>query len=285
MINKFPSQYIPNSKLIEILSKATKTSPSLHILKKRKDIIREICQLPESDILGHISQYELNYLKAPQKEEKLPVFLSEEEINRMLFAVRSHNDARSEALILFLYNTGCRPGEAGRIKVKDIDFTNKFVLVKKTKGKKERTAHIFDEGFLQYLKFYVSNKKADDYVFLSNWNKPYTVKGITKKLKSIAKQAGIDPSKISAHKFRHTHAVHAIKSGVSLVSVRDQLGHSSIAITDKYTKIVDTIRRKDYEMHQPFSLKSNQGSKYCLNCGKELPANAIFCPYCGSKQA
>ena len=284
MINKFPSQYIANSNLIQILSKATKTNPSLHILKKRKDIIKEIIQLPEAELLGHISRSELDYLKSPQKEEKLPVFLSEEEINRMIFAVRSDNDARSETLILFLYNTGCRPGEAGRVKVKDIDFNNKFVLVKKTKGKKEKTAHIFDEGFLQYLKFYISNKKADDYVFLSNWNKPYTVKGITKKLKSIAKKAGIDPVKISAHKFRHTHAVHAIKSGVSLVSVRDQLGHSSIAITDKYTKIVDTIRRKDYEQHHPFSLTSNQSSKYCLNCGKELPSNAIFCPYCGAKQ-
>lgn len=286
MINKFPSQYIPNSKLIEILSTATSTNSSLHILKKRKDLIKEISQLPESKLIEHISQSELNYLKAPKKEEKLPVFLSEEEITNMLAAVRSKNDARSETLILFLYNTGCRPGEASRIKVKDIDFTNKFVLVKKTKGKRERTAHIFDDSFLQYLKFYTSNKKDEDYLFLSNWNKPYTVKGITKILKSIAKQAGIAPNKISAHKFRHTHAVHAIKSGVSIVSVRDQLGHSSIAITDKYTKIVDTIRRKDYEGHQPFSLKSGQKkSKYCLNCGAELPLTARFCPNCGAQQA
>jgi len=285
MINKFPSQYIPNSKLIEILSNVTNTSLNQHILKKRKELIKEIGQLPETKVLSHISQVELSYLKAPKKEEKLPVFLSEEEINKMLEVVRYGNDTRSEVLILFLYNTGCRPGEASRTKVKDIDFNNKFVLVKKTKGKKERTAHIFDENFLQYLKFYTSNKKGEDYLFLSNWNKPYTVKGITKNLKSIAKQAGIDPNKISAHKFRHTHAVHAIKSGVSLVSIRDQLGHSSIAITDKYTKIVDTIRRKDYEGHQPFSLKPSQKkSKYCLKCGKEMPLNALFCPDCGAKQ-
>ncbi len=286
MINQFPSQYIPNSKLIEILSTVTNTNPNQHILKKRKDLIKEIIQLPETKVLGHLSQNELNYLKAPKKEEKLPVFLSEEEINKMLSIVHSNNDTRSEVLILFLYNTGCRPGEVSRVKIKDIDFNNKFVLVKKTKGKKERTAHMFDESFLQYLKFYTSNKKDEDCLFLSNWNKPYTVKGITKNLKSIAKQAGIDPNKISAHKFRHTHAVHAIKSGVSIVSVRDQLGHSSIAITDKYTKIVDTIRRKDYEDHVPFSLKSNQKkSKYCLNCGDEMPLNAHFCPDCGAKQA
>ena len=219
--------------------------------------------LPENKVLSYISHSELNYLKAPKKEEKLPVFLSEEEISKMIEATKHNNDTRSEVLILFLYNTGCRPSEASRVKIKDIDFNNKFVLVKKTKGKKERTAHIFDESFLQYLKFYTSNKKGEDYLFLSNWNKIYTVKGITKKLKSIANQAGIDPKKISAHKFRHTHAVHAIKSGVSIVSVRDQLGHSSIAITDKYTRIVDTIRRKDYEGHQPFTLKSNQKkSKY-----------------------
>ena len=286
MINKYPSQYIHNSKLIEILSKVTNTNPDQHILKKRKNLIKEICQLPESQTLRHISKAELDYLKAPKKEEKLPVFLSEEEILKMLGVVRSKHDTRSEILILFLYNTGCRPGEASRVKIKDIDFHNKFVLIKKTKGKKERTAHIFDESFLQYLKFYTSNKKNEDFLFLSNWNKPYTVKGITKKLKYIALEAGINPEKISAHKFRHTHAVHAIKSGVSLVSIRDQLGHSSIAITDKYTKIVDTIRRKDYESHQPFSLNTTQTqkSKYCIKCGKELPSNALFCPDCGIKQ-
>lgn len=285
MINKYPSQYIPNSKLIETISNVTNTNTNQHILKKRKDLIKEISQLTENEILKHFSQAELNYLKAPKKEEKLPVFLSEEEITKMLEIVRSNNDARSEVLILFLYNTGCRPGEASRVKIKDIDFNNKFTLIKKTKGKKERTAHIFDEEFLQYLKFYTSDKQSEDYLFLSNWNKPYTVKGITKKLKSIAQEAGINPNKISAHKFRHTHAVHAIKSGVSLVSIRDQLGHSSIAITDKYTKIVDTMRRKDYEDHKPFSLDiKKQESKYCLNCGSELPLNASFCSKCGNKQ-
>lgn len=284
MINKYPSQYLPNSKIIEILSKATNTPPNLHILKKRKDLIKEMSQLHLDKINEYLSQAELSYLTAPKKEEKLPVFLSEDELSDMLAVVRSKNDARSETLILFLYNTGCRPGEASRIRVKDIDFNNKFVLVKKTKGKRERTAHIFEDSFLQYLKFYTSNKKAEDYLFLSNWNKPYTVKGLTKLLKSIAKDAGINPNKISAHKFRHTHAVHAIKNGVSIVSVRDQLGHSSIAITDKYTKIVDTLRRKDYEEHNPFSLKDQKKSKYCINCGAELILTTRFCPNCGTHQ-
>lgn len=284
MINKYPSQYISKSKLIEILSKITNTNPTLHILKKRENIIKEISNLPKDEVSKYISSTELQYLKR-KKEEKLPVFLSEEEVSKMLDFVRSKNDTRSEVLILFLYNTGCRPGEASRIKVKDLDFNNKFVLVKKTKSKKERTAHIFDESFLQYLKFYTSNKKGEDHVFLSNWKKPYTVKGITKKFKSIAQKVGIDPNKISAHKFRHTHAVHAIKSGVTLVSLRDQLGHSNISITDVYTKIIDSVRRKDYETHKPFSLGSNkQELKYCLKCGTELPSNASFCSKCGNKQ-
>lgn len=284
MLNQYPSQYVSNPKIIEIISKVTKTSPNQHILKKRGNLIKELANLPENEVIEFISKKELDYLTAPRKEEKLPVFLSEAEIEKMLEVVRSKNDLRSEMLILFLYNTGCRPGEASRIKVKDIDFENKFVLVKKTKGKKERTAHLFDETFIQSLKHFVSNKKLEDFVFLSNWNKIYTVKGITKKLKSIAQQAGINPEKISAHKFRHTHAVHAIKSGVSIVSVRDQLGHSSIAITDKYTKIVDTLRRRDYESHTPFTLKQQpQKPKFCLKCGKEFPPEANFCPHCGSK--
>ncbi|PIN78560.1 hypothetical protein COV14_03060 [Candidatus Woesearchaeota archaeon CG10_big_fil_rev_8_21_14_0_10_33_12] len=285
MINKFPSQYIPNSKLIEILSKVTKTDPTIHIYKKRKNMIKEISELPRFDILNHITLQEINYLlKSLNKTTKLPVFLSEEDINKMLEIVRKKQDIRSEILILFLFNTGCRPGEAAQTKVKDIDFVNKFTLVRKSKAKKERTAHFFDDKFLDYLRYYINNKNPGDYLFLSNWNKPYTVKGITKLLKSIAKRAGLDPKRISAHKFRHTHAVHALKSGVNIASIRDQLGHSNISITDEYTKIVDSVRRNDYEKHNPFSLSKNQiDANFCKKCGLKIQQNSAFCSGCGQK--
>ncbi|MBI2106790.1 tyrosine-type recombinase/integrase [Candidatus Woesearchaeota archaeon] len=284
MINRYPSQYISNAVLVDVLSKITNTPPNVHILKKRKDLIKEVGRLPESEIIKHLTEKEISYLKRPKKERKLPVFLSDEEMNKMFEVLRLQNDIRTEILMKFLYNTGCRPSEAARVRIKDIDFNNKFVLLKETKGKQQRTALFFNEDFLQSLRLYIGNKKNEDYLFLSNWNKPYTVKGITKKIKSIAKQAGLDVNRVSAHKFRHTHAVNAIKKGVSIISVRDQLGHSNISITNEYTKIIDSVRRKDYEEHQPFSSKIKTDSKYCSNCGMKLNSDANFCSGCGGKQ-
>ena len=55
-------------------------------------------------------------------------------------------------MILFLYNTGCRPGEAARVKIKDIDFINKFVLIKKTKlGKGRWTEDYIDRCGVQQI--------------------------------------------------------------------------------------------------------------------------------------
>ena len=52
-------------------------------------------------------------------------------------------------------------------------------------------------------------------------------------VKKAAKDAGLSPA-ASAHWLRHSHASHSLDRGASIVTVRDTLGHSSIATTNKY---------------------------------------------------
>jgi len=95
-----------------------------------------------------------------RQEKKLPVFLTNEEIQKMFEVTKSENDLKSELMIRFALNTGCRPSEVVKARVKHLNFENGFYLVTKTKSKKERTAYISDSQLLEDLKKYIHDKKT-----------------------------------------------------------------------------------------------------------------------------
>ena len=258
--NRWGSQNIQKPVLAEILSKVLDTDFYKHIYKTKKIIIRELLAADRKKVNQYLTNQELHYLEKKLTEtEKLPVYLTRAEINKMLDFLKSQKDIKSELMLNFCYFVGCRPGECAQTKVRDINFENRTVLFRKTKTKKQRSPYIIDDEFSKELQKYIisSGKKTEDYVFSTLWkgeNKAYTVRGITKKFKNIAELAGIDPEKVSGHKFRHTHAVHFIEQGGNPVSLQKQLGHSKLSTTGIYTRIVDTMGRRDYDEH-PFGNK------------------------------
>ena len=55
--------------------------------------------------------------------------------------------------------------------------------------------------------------------------------------------------------------MHALQSGVNIVSIKKHLGHKNLKTTMVYTEISDEIVRKDFEDHEPFKLKKEHGQK------------------------
>jgi len=183
--------------------------------------------------------YKINFeLTDPPKTSKvLPVFLTKEEVRKLLDAAK--NNLKDFTIIAFLIYTGVRVGELINIKMEDINFESKFVRIR-GKGDKERFVPLSDE-LINILKTYISSKKFDEtYLFESNRHKKYAPLTIQLLVKKYAKKANIQ-KKITPHKLRHTFATLALESGISPITIGELLGHSSLNTTMKYTHVTNKL--------------------------------------------
>ena len=192
-------------------------------------------------------------VNGPKKSKKLPRYFEYNELEE-LFNVpdtRTLLGQRDLLLLEMLYATGVRVGELVSIKVKDIDFSNKNILIL-GKGNKERFVQ-FGEYCEDILNEYLSdgrhtlNSKDSDYLFLNNNGGKLTERGVRFILDKLIKQTGINKN-ISPHMIRHSFATHLLNEGCDLLTVQKLLGHESIKATQIYTHVT-TDRLKEVYYH------------------------------------
>ncbi|MFS0782312.1 tyrosine recombinase XerC [Bacillus sp. 1P06AnD] len=192
----------------------------------------------------------------PKKEQKLPQFLYEEEIVKLLASIPSTTlGIRNLALVELLYATGIRVSECCGLTLKDIHFDLETILVH-GKGKKDRYVP-FGKYAGSALHKYINDarkklmKKADhDYVFVNSRGEPLTVRGIRHILKQLIEHACID-GKLHPHMLRHSFATHLLNNGADLRSVQELLGHDNLSSTQIYTHVTKDQLRKVYQSSHP----------------------------------
>jgi len=180
----------------------------------------------------------ISNLKEPKR---IPNFVSEKEIEILLNNFNkptTYFEHRDIMIFEMLYNTGIRREELINIKDENIDFSQSVLKVL-GKGNKERIIPL-NLIFLKQIKSYLSvrNKfkggNANGYIFLNktkNKLKPKTVYNIINKILMVCSST----DKKSPHVLRHTFATHLLNNGADLNSIKELLGHSSLAATQIYT--------------------------------------------------
>ena len=157
---------------------------------------------------------------------------------------------RDYALILFLYNTGARVSEVTAVHGKDL-LPGPAVQLR-GKGKKERVSPLWPQtmGAIKAL----SPSAAIDLeqpVFRNLRGKGLTRHGIHHILAhhatAVHKADSRFPAKVWPHLMRHSCAVAMLQAGVDLVTIRDQLGHASVATTGRYATSNLTLKRAALE--------------------------------------
>jgi integrase/recombinase XerD len=164
--------------------------------------------------------------KSQQKLDVKQKTITPENIKKI---IQNAFNERDRVLFELIYSLGLRMHEALNISWSDFYFVGDKVYVS-ILGKGNKTRHN-QIPIALYEK--LRNLNTSDYLFLSNRGKKLSLRACDKNFKLACKRAGL-PSEYSCHWLRHSHATHALESGKSLVAVRDQLGHSSIAITSRY---------------------------------------------------
>lgn len=196
----------------------------------------------------------VSLLTSPKKTEKLPDFLTVEEVEKILNTTtsRSWQELRDKAILELLYSTGIRVGELTSLKVEDIDFFQELLKVK-GKGKKERIVPI-GRYALNALIEYIEKRpnKKEKRVFLNKYGKPLTERSVERIIDKYAKKAGIG-KKITPHTFRHSFATHMLDRGADLRTVQELLGHERITTTQIYTHLTVEKLKEFYNKAHPRS--------------------------------
>lgn len=193
-------------------------------------------------------------IASPKLPKKLPNFLTEEEVNKLLdVRLITPFDYRNKAMLEILYGTGLRITELINLKLTDIDINNCFIRVF-GKGKKERIVPLSDIS-IKYLEIYINQyrntilkDKISDYLFISNAGTNITRQGFFKIIKQECNKCGIEKN-VSPHVLRHSFATHLLKHGADLRIIQELLGHEDISTTQIYAHLVNEKLKEDYQNH------------------------------------
>lgn len=231
------------------------------------------------------------HLEAPKPDSKLPKFLSEEEIFKLLKFVnldKSEFGIKLSCMFEILYAAGLRVSELVSLPVSAIgetvdelgQKTLKNYLIIKGKGGKERVAPL-NKSAIKMLMEYLSWRKKNGqdvskWLFvgtlrsskiksgnkklqtIENKNKTSKYGHITRQrfnqmLKELARKVGIDEARVHPHSIRHSFATHLLNNGVDLRVLQELLGHSDISTTEIYTHILDSKLKELVFKHHPLA--------------------------------
>lgn len=139
--------------------------------------------------------------------------------------------ARDRAFLKLVYSTGMRVSEACRLAWSDFQErdSGEIQVTVLGKGSKLRTVLVPIGVWMELSAL----RGASVHVFVSSYGKVIDRTIAHRIIKSAAGLSGVNP-KVSMHWLRHCNASHALARGASLALVRDSLGHSSIAVSDRY---------------------------------------------------
>jgi len=186
----------------------------------------------------------------------LPKALAGEQVQR-LFAQIAHPMDR--ALFLVMLRCGLRVSEVAQLTLEQIDWEQQALHIIQGKGRKDRRVYMSPDlvTSLQGCLAQHPGDPAQGYVF---WNRkrvqqPLSVKAIQKKMERYAQAAGITAS---CHSLRHTFASNLLEHGAEVVTIRDFLGHSQIASSERYAKVSSQKIKQEYLRTMQKILKQGQ---------------------------
>ncbi len=180
-------------------------------------------------------------LEAPKIGKRMPKYLNIDESKKLLNAVDGPNKERDYAIIVLFLNCGLRLSELVSLNISQIADDKMTVI---GKGNKERTVylnHACKNALNEYMRARPKEKLKDkNALFLSERKQRISSRTVQVIVKKYLEMAGLDTTKYSPHKLRHTAATLMYQYGnADIRSLQEILGHESVATTEIYTHIND----------------------------------------------
>ncbi len=205
---------------------------------------------------GVIEKNPTDKIAIPKMGKKLPVFVQEKEMNRLLdgrFFTEDFEGRRDKAVVSLFYGTGIRLSELVGIRFSDLNLNEKMV---KVNGKRDKQRLVpFPLEISTVLTDYITLRNelfpdSGTFLFLTENGDPVYNKLI---YRIVKRQLSLVTTveKKSPHILRHSYATHLLNRGADLNAIKELLGHANLAATQIYTHTTFEQLKKVYKQAHP----------------------------------
>ncbi len=206
-------------------------------------------------------------LASPQRSRRLPVFLQEGDVERLLEAPLKMKRPRYEewqrwrdrAILETLYGCGLRVQELAGLRKRDMDLVGETARVL-GKGARERIVPMGRHA-VYAIRTYLDLRgdfRGEEILFVGRDGKRLSARGVQRLLKPLLRHAGLSVT-LTPHKLRHSFATHLLDRGADLRSVQQMLGHRRLGTTQIYTHVTVDRMKKAYDDAHPRARRQGAG--------------------------
>jgi integrase/recombinase XerC len=178
----------------------------------------------------------------PRLERKLPRFLDQGDVGRLLDSVQAADfaGARDRAILELLYATGMRVSELTGLVVHDLHPSDNEMRVM-GKGRQERWVYFGTRARAAVDAWLTARQRrrtprVSDALFVNARGGPLTDRSVRRVVDRRVREAALK-QKISPHGLRHSFATHLLDHGADLRAIQELLGHASLKTTQRYTHV------------------------------------------------
>lgn len=191
--------------------------------------------------VAHIGIKKFKFIERPKRNKKLPIVLSQSEIQKMFDVCEN---LKHRTILALLYSCGLRVSELLNLKWQHIDRSRMVINIIQGKGKKDRQVMLSPE-LIPLLEKYYREYKSKEYVLNGQNNSPqYSARSVGEVIKQLAAKAGIGNKRVYTHLIRHCTMTHLLESGVDISIIQKIAGHTNVKTTQGYTHISNNLISK-----------------------------------------
>ena len=184
--------------------------------------------------------YKFKYIPYCHKSNKLPIPLSQEEVQRMFNVCEN---TKHKVILAILYSCGLRVSELLNLKWQHIDRSRMVIHILQAKGKKDRQV-MLPEDLIPLLEKYYREYKSTVYVLNGQGSLQYSSRSVGEVVKDLARKAEIKNKRVYTHLMRHNCFTHMVEEGTDINLIQKLAGHSSVKTTAIYTHISHNVISK-----------------------------------------
>lgn len=196
-------------------------------------------------------------VKELKNERKAREYLEDEEVEKLMktFDKGLYKEHRDSMIIMLLMDTGMRLGECLKIKLRDVDMTERTICLPAENTKGRQTRFVFfsmttAKNLQRWMRF-KDRYSTGDYLFSGKSGLPFEVHSFETNFKRYLARAGIE-KEYTPHALRNNFAKRCLMNGMDIYTLSRILGHSSVTVTEKaYLDLNDRDLRSRYQNFSP----------------------------------